>query len=488
MAASKRPPLLTAFQILLLLSGWAVAVALGLRHWNTPRHLPVAPPAQAAPEIVTATPPEGKFERIFREWTEDPKVAGALIGFCLLDEDGGTVFASPLAASALCPASALKTVTTGAAFGLLGPDFRFETTLAGTGALDAAGNLEGDLVLVGGGDPTFSLDDLAALADAAIASGLKAVKGRVWVDASVFPHDPTNEQWNWGDIGNAYGAGAFGLNLNHNRMEVHFGAGTQPGDPVKILASGPVARDTRWENHVVTAAPGGGDEVVIYSEPYGRRITLRGSVPADVPDFPIYGAIPDPPALAAETLRAHLEAAGIKFGDAPGPFTQSEPTTLAHHPSAPLAEIIDHLHKVSDNLEAQCLFITIGLRQNTAPAEAVRQYWEKAGVSFAGLRLLDGSGLARANMIRPIDLARVNLAARRGPHGQRFFESLTKYADGAARGKIGGMSGVKTQVGFVHTAAGRDLTFALMANGLPVDRSFWTRLDALLKTVRDTEL
>ena len=146
------------------------------------------------------------------------------------------------------------------------------------------------------------------------------------------------------------------------------------------------------------------------------------------------------------------------------------------------------MHKVSDNLEAQCLFITIGLRQNIPPAEAVRQYWEKAGVQFVALRLLDGSGLARANMIRPIDLARVNLAARRGPHGQRFFESLTKYADGAARGKIGGMSGVKTQAGFVHTAAGRDLTFALMANGLPVDRSFWKRLDALLKTVRDTEL
>ena len=485
MAAAKRSSFLLAFQILLLLSGWVAAVALGLHFWKTP---PVFSVAQPAAEVVPVPPPEGKFERIFREWTDDPKLAGALVGFCLLDENGGTLFASPLATSALCPASALKTVTTGAAFGLLGPDFRFETVLAGTGPLDAAGNLDGDLVLVGSGDPTFSQDDLAALADAAIASGLKAVKGRVHVDAPAFPHDPMNEHWNWGDIGNAYGAGAFGLNLDHNRMEVHFGAGVLPGDLAKILASGPVARDTHWENHVVTAGPGGGDEVVIYSEPYGRRITLRGSVPAGTQDFPVYGAIPDPPALAAETLRAHFEAAGIPFADAPVPFTKSERTTLARHQSAPLAEIIDHVHKVSDNLEAQCLFITIGLRQNIPPAEAVRQYWEKAGVQFVALRLLDGSGLARANMIRPIDLARVNLAARRGPHGQRFFESLTQYADGAARGKIGGMSGVKTQVGFVRTAAGRELTFALMANGLPVDRSFWQRLEALLKTVSDTEL
>jgi len=91
-------------------------------------------------------------------------------------------------------------------------------------------------------------------------------------------------------------------------------------------------------------------------------------------------------------------------------------------------------------------------------------------------------------MIRPLDLARVNFTARHGPHGQRFYESLTAYAAGAVRGKIGGMSGVKTQVGFLRTASGRELTFALMGNGLPVDRSFWTRLEELFETIRTTEL
>lgn len=479
MTDSQRTPPTTVFRVVLLLSGWAVAIVLGIRLWQ-----PDPPPAP----VPIATPrPESAMERTFREWAAQAEFDGALIGFCLLDEKGETVFASPLAKDALCPASSLKTVTTGAAFGLLGPEFRFETTLVATAPLKE-GALEGDLVLVGGGDPTFSPDDVEKMAEAAIAAGLKKVSGKLRVDASVFPHDPLSDHWNWGDIGNGYGAGAFGLNLNHNRLKLRFEPATEEGKPAKFVGGAPARREMRWENHVLTGPPGSGDGVVVYSEPYGRTITMRGTVPAGEESFTVSGAIPDPPALVAELLQAKLESGGVTFADGAGPFAESTKTTLATHQSKPLAEIIDHLHRVSDNLEAQCVFLTIGLKQKADPAEAIREYWEKAGVSFVGLRLIDGSGLARANMIRPVDLARVNLAARQGPNGERFFKSLSTYAEGSVRGKVGGMSGVLTQVGFIRTEKGRDLTFAIMANGLSRGADFWTRLDELLDTVRTLDL
>ena len=486
MTDPKHRPAVNALKIALLLSGWAVAAWLGLRDWARPVvKTEVAPPPVVAPP---EPPREGEIARVFREWSANPEFAGALIGFGLLDENGETVFASPLAATALCPASSLKTATTGAAFELLGPEFRFETQLAGTAPLNAAGVLDGDLVLVGGGDPTLAREDLAALADAAVAAGLKRVSGRLRTDTAIFPSDPTSEHWNWGDIGNGYGAGAYGLNVDHNRVDVRFEPGAQPGAPAKFLGDAPMPRDTRWQNHVLTGPAGRGDEVVVFSEPYGRTITLRGTVPAGSGVFTVAGAIPDPPALAAELLRARLEKFGVRFADRRRPSASAALSTLATHQSAPLPEIIDHLHAVSDNLEAQCLFLTIGRRQGLAPADAVRQYWEKAGVQFVGLRLLDGSGLARANMIRPLDLAHISLAARRGPHGQRYFESLTAYAGGAVRAKVGGMSGVKTQVGFLRTKSGRELTFALMANGLPSGGEFWTRMSELIETIRNTDL
>jgi serine-type D-Ala-D-Ala carboxypeptidase/endopeptidase (penicillin-binding protein 4) len=145
---------------------------------------------------------------------------------------------------------------------------------------------------------------------------------------------------------------------------------------------------------------------------------------------------------------------------------------LYHHRSQSVERIATDLHRTSDNLEAQCLFLKIGSEMKRTPEDAVRGYWESLGVNFMGLRLLDGNGLARANMIRPVDLARVNLAARRANHGERFFQSLHTAPGGTIRSKNGAMSGVRTEVGFFHHKNGSRWTFAIMANGLGPSADF----------------
>ncbi len=421
-------------------------------------------------------------------------MAGALIGFCVLDESGQTVFSSPLAKTALCPASALKTVTTAAALELLGSDFRFETTLSSSTPIGPNGILAGDLGLVGSGDPTFASGDLAELAAAVVKSGLKRVNGTLRVDASIFPQAPVNDHWNWGDIGNAYGAGAYGVNIDHNRLSIRFATTAIEGADAKLTGGGPVTRDTRWINRVLTGPAGSGDHTVVYSEPFGRTITLQGTVPAGDSNFIVAGAIPDPPALVLELLESRLKEAGVILSaanqNASGPPAASDAPleiALASHRSAAMPEIIDHLHRVSDNLEAQCLFLTLGIRANRDPSVALRAYWETRGIAFTGLRLIDGSGLARANMIRPLDLARINHAVRHGEQGARFRQSLSTYLGGNVRSKLGAMSGVRTEVGFLTLPDGREFTFALMANGLALDVDFWPLREKLLNAIRAAE-
>ena len=343
--------------------------------------------------------------------------------------------------------------------------------------------LQGDLLLVGSGDPTLSTEDLDAMVAEVVTAGLKQVTGRLMVDASIFPTQAVNDHWNWGDIGNAYGAGAFGVNVNHNRLEIPFDPGATEGDPA-ILHSGLLAtKDTRWINRVTTGATGSGDQVMVYSQPYGRTITLQGTVPLGESPFTITGAIPDPPAVAGEYLTKALQQKGVKLLGRES--TTAKPAVkLASHQSAPLPEIIDHLHRVSDNLEAQCLFLTMGRLQKLDPVKALRSYWERQGVFFTGLRLIDGSGLARATMIRPIDLAKVSHVARHGTHGDRFRQSLSPYLDGSVRAKLGAMSGVKTEVGFLTLPDGREVTFALMANGLDPAVNFWPLREQLLRAIR----
>jgi D-alanyl-D-alanine carboxypeptidase/D-alanyl-D-alanine-endopeptidase (penicillin-binding protein 4) len=413
----------------------------------------------------------------FEEWATTESLAGAALGFCLLDEKGEVAYASPLAETAMCPASALKTLTGGAAFGLLGEEFRFGTSLLAGGEISPAGVVTGDLVLKGGGDPALSEENLVALADEAVKQGLRRVEGTLKTDASVFPEAAVSDHWVWGDLGNAYGAGAFGLNVGHNVMVMAFDGGAKEGEAAKFLGANPGLKGVEWDVRVTTGPEGSGDRVVIYSSPYAKRIEVRGTVPLAAKGFTVRGAVPDPPKLAGDILRAALQQRGVVFGGKN--FATSAEQVLAVHRSAPLPEIVDHMQRVSDNLEAQCFFLMMGAKAGADPVAVLRGYWEKTGVSFAGLRLIDGSGLARATMIRPVDLAKVNFVARKSAYGDRFLASLPANRDGSMRSKRGAMSGVRTEVGFVKRGE-KEFTFALMANGLGADVDFWKLREGLL--------
>jgi len=488
--------------VILLAAGWAAAGTFAVFWWRdsgvvwkqpaATREPRVQRKAEAEPRIdppvVRPEPPkaeepprESGLSRTFREWSARPELKGALVALCVLDEEGRTLFASPLAETALCPASSMKTLTTGAAFGLLGPEHRFETTLTANAKMDSSGVLEGDLELTGSGDPTLTREDLEAMADAVVAKGLKKISSGISVNAKVFTAEPVSEHWNWGDIGNAYGAGTYGVNVDHNRMTLAFDPAEKEGGAAKLSGSDPVLPGVKWDCVVTTGAAGSGDQVTVFSEPYGREITIRGSVPAGERGFTVNAAIPDPPAYAAEVLRTRLVKKGVKIGGAASPRAETR-VVLASHRSEALPEIIDHLHRVSDNLESQALFLTMGNLKHEDPAKVVSKFWKDAGVSFEGLRMVDGNGLARATMIRPLDLARVNLAASRATTGARYVQSLT--GSGPMRSKRGAMSGVKTEVGFMQTPDGQRRVFALMANGLETGLDFWTLRSPLLEAVR----
>ena len=448
-----------------------VGLFVGWGLWGGPGTIEMKPVRDGADAGV------GEWGEFFGEWSRAEELEGAAIGFCVLDGDGEVVYASPLAETALCPASALKTLTAGAAYGLLGEGFRFETRLMGTGGISGDGLVTGDLVLKGGGDPTLSKGDLEKLAQDAVGKGLKRVAGTLRVDAGIFPGDPVSDHWVWGDLGNAYGAGAFGLNVGHNVVRLVFDAGEKEGDAARWLRGEPdIDEGIDWEMEVRTGPAGSGDGVMVYSAPRRPWIRATGTVPLGAKGFAVRAALPDPPGFAGEFLKKALTSRGVVFSDE---IIAGDLVEIARHESAPLHEIVDHMQRVSDNLEAQCFFLMMGVKEGKDAAVVLREYWEGMGMDFEGLRLLDGSGLARATMIRPVDLARANFLARKADYGDRFLASLP--GNDAMRSKRGAMSGVRTEVGFVKRG-GNEYTFALMANGLgSVD--FWKLRERLLERI-----
>jgi len=439
--------------------------------------LPVITPP---PTVVTPSPPRfPTISALLVEAHANPALAGAAIGFCLIDSKGESVMEDN-AQTAFIPASSLKTLTTATALEILGADFRFTTTLKSTAPIEA-GVIRGDLIIIGGGDPMLAKADLQAWADELKNRGLSMITGRVRADARIFPGSLYGDFWNWGDIGNGYGSGVCGLNLNHNRYTLAFRAGGSVGAPATLLGISVDVPDVDWSNEVTTGSEDSGDGVVIHGGEMTNVIHLRGTVPLGAEKFNVSGAAPDPARFAIHCLTKMLAAQGIRTGKTK--IDHVEPRhELLKHESPPLLDIVTSIHASSDNHETECVFRMLGVKAGKAPDVVIREHWKPRGLDFTGLRMEDGCGLARADFIRPLDLARLQFLVGKGPQGAAYKTSLLS-KDGL-RWKGGAMSAVRTVTGFVTGKSGEEFCFAFMVNhytdGKTVSELHQRMMDAML--------
>jgi len=394
--------------------------------------------------------------QVIQDGRANAVLAGAEIGFCLINGKGEVVM-DEQAKTAFIPASSLKTVTTATALEVLGADFRFITELKATAAM-RNGGIDGDVVIVGGGDPMLSEVDLQRWAEELRMLGLKRITGRIRGDGSLFRGSIYDDFWNWGDIGNGYGSGVSGLNLGHNRFTAQFDAGKAVGEPARFMGAFPELPGVAWRNEVLTGETGSGDGVVIHGGERATVMHLRGTVPLGAKSFKVTGAVPDPVAFTASRFQDILkvECGGLDFSG-----THAEHLLLKHE-SPPLLEIITSIHATSDNHETECVFRMLGVKAGKAPTEVIREHWKARGLEFSGLRMEDGCGLARADFIRPLDLARLQFFAGSGPQGAVYKASLL--SEGGLKWKGGAMSSVRTYTGFVTGKSGDEYSFAFMVN------------------------
>jgi D-alanyl-D-alanine carboxypeptidase/D-alanyl-D-alanine-endopeptidase (penicillin-binding protein 4) len=97
-------------------------------------------------------------------------------------------------ALSLAPASTEKLALSFTLLSRLGPVYRIETRVLGSGELDGA-TWRGDIVLEGAGDPTLRSADLARLAAQVRAQGVRRVEGRVLGDESFYDSRRTAPGW-----------------------------------------------------------------------------------------------------------------------------------------------------------------------------------------------------------------------------------------------------------------------------------------------------
>ncbi len=453
----------------------------------------------------------------------DPVLRHGGLSVCVLDVASGKMLAGHDAERGLIPASSLKVVTTATALAVLGEDFRFETVLEYDGQIDQNGVLRGNLYLKGYGDPTLASDHFkdvkrleALLKELVVqvqAAGIRRIDGKVIGDASFFGTQTIGRTWLWEDVGNYYGAGAWGLNICDNRYLLTFGQKTQLGAQPNILKQDPKIPNFRLVNELQSAERGSGDNAYIFVSPYSYTAFVRGTIPVGTGTFTIKGAITDPPFFAAYQLLTALENAGVATrGEATSLLVESwqgkehtNKRTAIHTVYSPtLRDIVVETNMKSVNLYCEAMLRYLGWhqRQEASPEaglEVIQAFWKKRGIDLSGFFMADGSGLSPFNTVSARHLASIMTeVAKNKTSFPDFRESLPlagrsgsmRYllkdtpAEGRVWAKSGGMRRVRSYTGYALGKKGQLLAFSVIANHFTCSSSEMRRkLAQLMRTL-----
>jgi len=444
-----------------------------------------------------AADPVTNTKKLIEQLEKSACLINGQISFVLLDPLG-KVLVEHNPDKLLTPASNLKIVTSSAALAILGPDFTFETTLAYSGNITREGVLEGDIILFGGGDPSLGSDrfsgypDYLSLIKLWVAEikklGILRINGAIVADPGNYSANPLPDGWIWTDIGNYYGAGSGGININENYYRLYFKPG-KPGDSAAVLRVVPEIPGLTFLNKMKTGAIGSGDNGYIYGGPFSTVHYLRGTIPAGVNEFSIKGSIPDPAYFAAYNLRKQLLAENISVtGNALNAsiakrvHVSAKLTSIYKAQSPPLKSLVKETNHQSINLYAEAMLNAIGRQVKgygsaETGIEVLKEWLLTNGYTLPGGKcgIIDGSGLSPGNTVSTRFLAKLLHKSKSDPF---FVSSLpvagvsgtmknfarNTNAHGKVIAKSGSFNNVIGYSGYLKTNEGELLPFSLLIN------------------------
>jgi len=432
------------------------------------------------------------FENQIRSWNESDYLRHAQWGLYAEYVESGETIMDHNGHFSLTPASGLKLLTTAAALDILGSGFRFKTTLYADGEI-TDGTLQGNLLIIGGGDPTLGSDRIEGNAsldalmkswrDALSAKGINAISGDIVGYEALYEEQRTQPGWNWIDLGNYYGAGAGALNISDNLYHLFFKPGPRTGSTADVLRTEPNITGLTFINYMKTGVPGSGDNGYIYNAPGSFSATLRGTIPAGVNEFSIKGSIPDPALFAARYFQDYLINNGIAAKGVARTGREAfdyKPANALHETLSPaLKEIVTIINTQSFNLYAEAIGRMAGLqafgeRGLDGAEKAIEGFFDKHGLEKDGLHLHDGCGLSASTSITPRQMVQGLRAMKGHPEFEVFYNSMEEMYN--ARVKTGLISRVRSHSGYIKDSKGRLIAFSFIANNYNGSSSAITNL------------
>jgi len=324
------------------------------------------------------------------------------------------------------------------------------------------------------------------------AAGIHAIRGRIIGDDNLFDDEGYGFGWSWDDMARSFSASVSALQFNEGSVQLKIAPGRSIGSKAAITVV-PDFSGLTIANHLMTGPAGGPASISRRRLPGSSRLEIRGSLPLRMRQFSETASVENPTLYFVTALRRALVAGGIDvrgpavdIDDLDSPPTRNAANPLITYQSPPLSMLATTMMKLSQNLYAETLLKTIGIDSvdhPTGTAQAglgtVRAALEAWNIDPAGLIQADGSGLSRYNYITPETMVAVLTHIEHDERLKNVFESTLPVAghdgtlenrlrntaaDGNARVKTGSMANVRAMAGYVRSADGDTLAFAVFAN------------------------
>jgi D-alanyl-D-alanine carboxypeptidase/D-alanyl-D-alanine-endopeptidase (penicillin-binding protein 4) len=371
--------------------------------------------------------------------TSQPDFRNAQWGVLIVNPRTGDTLYSKNAGKLFMPASNMKIITSAAALTLLGPEYRYRTTFLTDGEVRDS-LLDGNLLVIGHGDPTVSdrmrgtaTTVMDALADSLRSHRIRQITGSLARVGNAFPDSIYGYGWEWDDLGEYYGAGVDELIFNEGMA------------PTTLRPPPDTARDSLYSGPAKNPAKAYLD--ALHDALVRKSIRMDGTVKDSILSTP----------LKMDTLFVLV--------------------------SPPLRDILPALMKPSQNQIAEILLRTIGLeRGGLGTADSARKIVGQQllawGVQPDGFVIRDGSGLSDQDLLTPETIVRVLDRIQRDTAFATYYNAMpiagvdgtidTRMkgtpAEGNVHAKTGTLAKARSLSGYVTTADGERLIFSILAN------------------------
>ena len=334
----------------------------------------------------------------------DPLFETTQVGLMVYDLQGDSVLYQHHARQLLRPASTMKLVTAITALDRLGGDYEYKTRFCYSGTLSGA-TLRGNLYVIGGFDPTLTPDDVATMVESIREQGVDTIRGNLVADRTMKETLDYGEGWCWDD---------------DNPMLIPLTIGRKD----------------------------------IFMTTFKRELQRQGVV---------------------------LVGGQLQEGPAP-----SNVRTLSTYRHA-IDVILERMMKESDNFYAESMFYQTAasngrkLAKATEARNITRQLIKRLGLSGERYRIADGSGLSLYNYVSAELLVRLLIHAYRTPDiinhllpslpiagidGTLKKRMIDTPAYDNVKAKTGTVTGISSLAGYMTTADGRPLCFAIINQGV----------------------